>query len=143
MALSGEMFSDVLRKLSHRDMYDLRLSHVFCMHKRNSLNDVGHREVPQKFAIKACRNSSQEWMLSGARLLSHALALSFRCNDSNWRALSLDPLLMVTAFMKSSSQIQGSCCPLNLTTPSLSLIPFGSGVEQIRMLKHSAPHSPW
>jgi hypothetical protein len=27
---SGEMFSDVLRKLSHRDMYDLKLSPVFC-----------------------------------------------------------------------------------------------------------------
>jgi hypothetical protein len=44
--------------------------------------------------------------------------------------------------MKSSSQIRGSCCPLNLTMPSLSLIPFGNGVERIRRLKHSAPHSP-
>jgi hypothetical protein len=44
--------------------------------------------------------------------------------------------------MKSSSQIRGSCCPLNLMTPSLSLIPFGNGVEWIRRLKHSAPHSP-
>jgi hypothetical protein len=78
MALLGEMFSDVVHKLSHRDMYDLRLSHVFCMHRRSSSNDVGHREVPQKFAIKACQNSSQERMLSGARLLSHALALSSR-----------------------------------------------------------------
>jgi hypothetical protein len=143
MALSGEMFSDVLRKLSHRDMYDLRLSPVFCTHRRNSLNDVGHHEVPRKFVIKACRNSSQERMLSGARLLSQALALSFKCNDSNWRALSLDLPLMVMAVMKSSSQIRGSCCPLNLTTPSLRLIPFGSGVERITMLKHSAPHSPW
>jgi hypothetical protein len=68
--------------------------------------------------------------------------LSFKCNDNNWRALSLDPPPMVTAVMKSSSQIQGSCCPLNLTTPSLSLIPFGNGVEWIRRLKHSAPHNP-
>jgi hypothetical protein len=143
MALLGEMFSDVLRKLSHHDMYDLRLSPVFCTHMHNCSNDVGHREVPGKFTIKACQNSSQERMLSGARLLSHALALSFKCNDSNWRALSLDPPLMVTVVMKSSSQIRGSCCPLNLTTLSLSLIPFGSGVERIRMLKHSAPHSPW
>jgi hypothetical protein len=44
--------------------------------------------------------------------------------------------------MKSSSQIRGSCCPLNLTTLSLSLIPFGNGVERIRRLKHSAPRSP-
>jgi hypothetical protein len=44
--------------------------------------------------------------------------------------------------MKSSSQIRGSCCPLNLTMPSLSLIPFGNGVERIRRLKYSAPHSP-
>jgi hypothetical protein len=29
MALSGEMFSEVLRKLSHRDIYDLRLSPIF------------------------------------------------------------------------------------------------------------------
>jgi hypothetical protein len=29
MALSGEMFSEVLRRLSHRDMYDLRLSPIF------------------------------------------------------------------------------------------------------------------
>jgi hypothetical protein len=39
---------------------------------------------------------------------------------------------MVTAVMKSSSQIRGSYCPLNLTTPSLSLIPFGNGVERFR-----------
>jgi hypothetical protein len=83
MSLSGEMFSDVLCRLSHRDMYDLRLSPVFCTHKRISSNDKGHREVPRKFAMKACQNSSQERMPSGARLLSHALALSFRCNDSN------------------------------------------------------------
>jgi hypothetical protein len=31
---------------------------------------------------------------------------------------------------------------LNLTTPSLILIPFGNGVERIRRLKHSTPHSP-
>jgi hypothetical protein len=54
IALSGEKFSDVLCKLSLRDIYDLRLSPIFCMHMRSSLNDVGHREVPQKFAIKAC-----------------------------------------------------------------------------------------
>jgi hypothetical protein len=142
IALSGEIFSAVLRRLIHREMYDLRFSPVLCMPKRNSSNDVGRREVPRKLAIKACRNSSQERMLSGARLFSHALALSFRCNDSNWRALSLDPPPMVTTVMKSSSQIRGSCCPLNLTTPSLSLIPFGSGVERIKRLKHSAPHSP-
>jgi hypothetical protein len=75
MALSGEMFFDVLRKVSHHDMYDLRLSPFFCMHRRNSLNNVGHCEVPQKFTIKACRNFSQERMLSGARLLSHALCI--------------------------------------------------------------------
>jgi hypothetical protein len=132
MALSGEMFSDVLCRLRHCDMYDLRLSTVFYTHRRSSWNDVGRREVPRKFMMKACRNSSQERMLSGARLLSHALALSFRCRDSNWRALFLDPPLMVTAVMKSSSQIRGSCYPLNLTTPSLSFIPFGSGVERIR-----------
>jgi hypothetical protein len=50
----GEMFSDVLCRLSHRDMYDLRLSPVFCMHRRSSSNDVGRREVPRKFAMKAC-----------------------------------------------------------------------------------------
>jgi hypothetical protein len=44
--------------------------------------------------------------------------------------------------MKSSSQIRGSCCLLNLTTPSLSLIPFSNGVERIRRLKHYTPHSP-
>jgi hypothetical protein len=137
------MFSDVLCRLSHLDMYELRLSPVFCTQKRSSSNDVGHREVPQKFAMKACQNSSKERMLSRARLLSHTLALSFRCKDSNWRALSLDLPLIVTAVMKSSSQIRGSCCPLNLTTPSLSFIPFGCGVERIRRLKHSAPHSPW
>jgi hypothetical protein len=31
---------------------------------------------------------------------------------------------------------------LNLNTPSLSLMPFGSGVEWIRRLKLSAPQSP-
>jgi hypothetical protein len=142
MALSGEIFSAVLRRLIHREMYDLRFSPVLCTHKCNSSNDVGRREVPRKLAINACQNSCQERMLSGARLCSHALALSFKCSDSNWRALSLDPPPMVTAVMKSSSQIRGSCCPLNLTTPSLSLIPFGNGVERIRRLKHTAPHSP-
>jgi hypothetical protein len=43
MALSGEMFFDVLRKLSHRDMYDLKLSPIFYMHRRRSSNDVGRR----------------------------------------------------------------------------------------------------
>jgi hypothetical protein len=142
MALSGEIFSAMLRRLIHGEMYDLRFSPVLCTHKRNSLNDVGRCEVPRKVAMNACRNFSQERMLSGARLFSHALALSFKCSDSNWRVLSLDPPPMVTAVMKSSSQIRGSCCPLNLTTQSLSLIPFGNGVERIRRLKHSAPHSP-
>jgi hypothetical protein len=105
MALSGKIFSAVLRRLIHREMYDLKFSPVLCTHRRNSSNDVGHHEVPQKFAINACRNSSQERMLSGARLFSHALALSFKCSDSTWRALSLDSLPMVTAIMKSSSQI--------------------------------------
>jgi hypothetical protein len=142
MALSGEIFSAVLRRLIHCEMYDLRFSPVLYTHSRNSLNDVGRREVPRKFAINACQNSSQERMLSGARLFNHALTLSFKCSDSNWRALSLDPPPMVMAMMKSSRQIRGSYCPLNLTMLSLSLIPFGSGVEQIRRLKHSAPHSP-
>jgi hypothetical protein len=53
------MFSDVLRRLSHRDICDLKLSPVFCMHRRSSSNDVGRREVPQKFAMNACQNSSQ------------------------------------------------------------------------------------
>jgi hypothetical protein len=142
MALSGKIFSAVLRRLVHREMYDLRFSPVLYTHSRNSSNDVGRRELPRNFTINACQNSSQERILSGARLFSHALALSFKCSDSNWRALSLDPPPMVTAAMKSSSQIQGSYFPLNLTTLSLSLIPFGSGVERIRRLKHSAPHSP-
>jgi hypothetical protein len=105
MALSGKIFSAVLRGLIHHEMYDLRFSSVLCTHRRNSSNDVGHREVPRKLVMNACRNSSQERMLSGARLFSHALALSFKCSDSNWRALSLDPPPMVTAVMKSSSQI--------------------------------------
>jgi hypothetical protein len=142
MALSGEIFSAVLRRLIHREMYDLRFSPVLCTHSRNSSNDVGRHEVPRKFAMNACRNSSQERILSGARLFSHALALSFRCSDNNWRALSQDPPPMVIVVMKSSSQIRGSCCPLNLTMLSLSLIPFSSGVERIRRLKHTAPHSP-
>jgi hypothetical protein len=120
MALSGKIFSVVLRRLIHREMYDLKFSLVLCTHKRNSLNDVGRREVPRKLAMNACRNSSQERILSGARLFSHALALSFKCNDNNWRALSLDPPLILTAVTKSSSQIRGSCCPLNLNPPSLS-----------------------
>jgi hypothetical protein len=142
MALSGEIFSIMLRRLIHREMYDLKFSPVLCTHKRNSLNDVGRREVPRKLAMNACQNSSQERILSGARLFSHALALSFKCSDNNWRALSLDPPLILTAVMKSSSKIWGSCYPLNLTTPLLSLIPFGNGVEQIRRLKHSTPQSP-
>jgi hypothetical protein len=105
IALLGEIFSVVLRRLIHREMYDLRFSPVLCMHKRNSLNDVGQREVPRKLAMNACRNSSQEQMLSGARLFSHALALSFKCSDNNWRALSLDPPLILTAVTKSSSEI--------------------------------------
>jgi hypothetical protein len=83
MALSGKIFSAVLRRLIHHEMYDLRFSPVLCMHKRNPSNDVGHREVPRKLAINACRNSSQEPMLSEARLFSHALELSFKCSDSN------------------------------------------------------------
>jgi hypothetical protein len=142
MALSGKIFSAVLRRLIHHEMYDLRFSPVLCTQRRNSSNDVGRREVPRKLAMNACQNSSQERMLSGARLFSHALALSFKCSDSSWRALSLDPPPIVTAVMKSSSQIRGSYCPLNLTTLSLSLIPFVNGVERIRRLKHSAPHSP-
>jgi hypothetical protein len=103
MALSGEIFSAMLRRLIHHEMYDLRFSPVLCTRRRNSSNDVGRREVPQKFAMNACRNSSQERMLLGARLFSHALALSFKCSDNNWRALSLDPPPMVTVVMKSSS----------------------------------------
>jgi hypothetical protein len=99
MALSGEIFSVVLRRLIHRKIYDLKVSLVFCTHKRNSSNDVGWREVPRKLAMNACRNSSQERILSGARLFSHALALSFKCSDNNWRALSLDPPLILTAVM--------------------------------------------
>jgi hypothetical protein len=83
MALSGEIFSAVLRRLIHHEMYDLRFSPVLCTHSRNSLNDVGRHEVPRKFTMNACRNSSQDQMLSGARLFSHALALSFKCSDSN------------------------------------------------------------
>jgi hypothetical protein len=83
MALSNEIFSAVLRRLIHREMYDLRFSPVFYTHRRNSSNDVGHREVPRKLALNACRNSSQERMVSGARLFSHALALSFKCSDSS------------------------------------------------------------
>jgi hypothetical protein len=36
----------VLRRLIHREMYDLRFSPVLCTHRRNSSNDVGRREVP-------------------------------------------------------------------------------------------------
>jgi hypothetical protein len=32
---------------------------------------------------------------------------------------------------------------LNLAMPSLILIPFGRGVERMKVLKHSAPHSSW
>jgi hypothetical protein len=45
MALSGKIFSVVLRRLIHREIYDLKVSLVFCTHKRNFLNDVGRREV--------------------------------------------------------------------------------------------------
>jgi hypothetical protein len=83
MALSGEIFSAVLRRLIHREMYDLKFSPVLCTHRRNSSNDVGRHEVHRKLAMNACRNSSQERMLSGARLFSHALALSFKCSDSS------------------------------------------------------------
>jgi hypothetical protein len=83
MALSGKICSAVLRRLIHCEMYDLKFSPVLYMHMRNSSNDVGHREVPQKFAINACQNSSQERMLSGTRFFSHALALSFKCSDSS------------------------------------------------------------
>jgi hypothetical protein len=65
MAVLGEMFSDVLRWLSHRDMYDLRLSPVFYTHRHSSSNDMGHCEVPQKFAMKACQNSIQELIWGG------------------------------------------------------------------------------
>jgi hypothetical protein len=60
MALLGEIFSAVLRRVIHREMYDLKFSPVLCMHKCNSLNDVGRREVPRKLAMNACRNYSQE-----------------------------------------------------------------------------------
>jgi hypothetical protein len=60
MALSVKIFSAVLRRLIHHEMYDLRFSLVLCTHRRNSSNGVGRREVPRKFAINACRNSSQE-----------------------------------------------------------------------------------
>jgi hypothetical protein len=60
MALSGEIFSTVLRRLIQHEMYDLKFSLVLCTHRRNSWNDVGHREVPQKLAMNACRNSPQE-----------------------------------------------------------------------------------
>jgi hypothetical protein len=63
MALSGKIFSAVLRRLIHHEMYDLRFSPVLYTHRRNSSNNVGRREVPRKFAINACRNSSQERML--------------------------------------------------------------------------------
>jgi hypothetical protein len=50
MALSGEMFSDVFHRLSHQDIYDLKISPIFCTHRHSSSNDVGRREVPQKSA---------------------------------------------------------------------------------------------
>jgi hypothetical protein len=114
MALSGEIFSVVLRRLIHRETYDLKFFPVLCTHRRNSSNDVGRREVPRKLAMNACQNSSQERILSGARLFSHALALSLKCNDNNRRALYLDPPLILTAVTKLSSQIRGSCCPLSV-----------------------------
>jgi hypothetical protein len=53
MALSGEIFSVVLRRLIHHEIYDLKVSPVFYTHKRNSSNDVGRREVPRKLAMNA------------------------------------------------------------------------------------------
>jgi hypothetical protein len=69
------MFSAVLRRLSHRDIYEHTGSLVFCMHSQSSSNNVGRLDVPRKLAMKACRNSSHESMDPGARLLSQALAV--------------------------------------------------------------------
>jgi hypothetical protein len=48
MALLVEIFSAVLRRLIHREMYDLKFSPVLCTHRRNSSNDVGRREVQSR-----------------------------------------------------------------------------------------------
>jgi hypothetical protein len=110
-------------------------------HRRSSLNGVGRLDVPRKLAMKACRNSSHERMDSGARLLSHTLAASLRCSCSSCRALSVELPPIMIAVTKSSSQIIGSCCPLNLAMHSLILIPFGKGMVRMYVLKHSAPQS--
>jgi hypothetical protein len=141
IALSGEMFSGVLRRLSHHEMYEHRVSPIFCLHNRSDSNDVGRLDVPRKLAMKTCLNSSHETIDPGARLLSQARAASLRCSCNSCKALSLEPPLTVTAITKSSSQILGSCCPLNLTMPPLILSPFGKGVVRMYRLKHSMPHS--
>jgi hypothetical protein len=89
IALSGEMFLAVLQRLRNQEIYERKVSLFFCTHRRSSSNDVGRLDVPQKLAIKACRNTSHERIDSGARLLSHALAASLRCSCSSCRALSL------------------------------------------------------
>jgi hypothetical protein len=141
IALSGEMFSAMLRRLSHQEIYECRVSLVFCTHNWSSSNDMGHLDVPRKLAMKACRNYSQEPMDPRARLLSHDLTTSVRCSCKSCRAFSLKPPLTMTVFKKSSSQILGSCCPLNLMIPSLILSPFGRGVVRMYRLKHSVPQS--
>jgi hypothetical protein len=141
IALLGEMFSAVLRRLSHHKMYEHRVSPVFCTHNRSSSNDVGRLDVPRKLAVKTCLNSSHEPIDPGTRLLSQAHAASLRCSCNSCRVLSLKPPMLVTVVTKSSSQFLGSCCPLNLTMPSLILSPFGKDVVRMYRLKHSAPHS--
>jgi hypothetical protein len=64
-------------------------------------------------------------------LLRQALAESLRCSCSNCMALSLDPQLTVIIVKKSSSQIFGSYCPLNLAMFSLILRPVGNGVVRM------------
>jgi hypothetical protein len=142
IGLSGEMFSAVLRRLSHRDIYERTGSLVFCTHSQSSSNNVGRLDVPRKLAMKACRNSSHDSMDPGARLLSQALAVSLRCNCKSCIALSLEPPLTVIAVMKSSNQILGSYCPLNWMMPSLILSPFDKCVVRIYKLKHSTLQSP-
>jgi hypothetical protein len=139
--ISGEMFSAISRRLSHREMYKRRVSPVFCMHSRSSSNDVGCLDVPRKLPMKTCLNSSHEPIDPGARLLSQASAASLRGSCNSCKALSLEPPLTVTAVTKSSSQILGFCYPLNLMMPSLILSPFERGVVRMYRLKHSVPHS--
>jgi hypothetical protein len=139
--ISGDMFSAISRRLSHREMYERTFSLVFCMHSRSSSNDVGCLDVPRKLPMKTCLNSSHEPIDPGARLLSQASAASLRGSCNSCRALSLEPPLTVTAVTKSSSQILGSCYPLNLMMPSLILSPFDKGVVRMYRLKHSVPHS--